>query len=415
MGIDSVHCFAPLSQLPDPNSVMIRALRSEFNSVFTPERYSSFLAMMDTRAGTHIEFRICETPVFVPEPLEAKLFAATCDILRQLVTDTARRNAQAAFPRGAEAPDESAHPEFAQVDFAVTREQDGQLGIRLIELQGFPSLYAFQEMFGRTAREFYGYGSLRHLAPSLSAAAFHDLFRLAVVGQHDPSEVILLEVDPLHQKTLPDFLLTESLLGIETVDITTVIKKDRQLFYLSKSGRHIPIRRIYNRVIMDEIVRRGIRLPFAFTDSLDLEWACHPNWFYRISKFSLPFIEHQTVPPARILDGIGTIPDNLEDYVLKPLYSFAGGGVIVGPARAQVESIPVKMRGKYLLQERVRYAPILETPSGPAFVELRVMVLWIDEPVPVMLLARTGKGAMMGVDYNSSTDWVGASCALISA
>jgi hypothetical protein len=166
---------------------------------------------------------------------------------------------------------------------------------------------------------------------------------------------------------------------------------------------------------MDEIVRRGIRVPFAFTDSLDLEWACHPNWFYRISKLALPFIEHRTVPAAHILDGIDPIPENLDDYVLKPLYSFAGGGVIVGPAWAQVESIPATMRGQYLLQERVRYAPVLETPSGRACVELRVMVLWIDEPVPVMLLARTGKGAMMGVDFNRNFDWVGASCALISA
>ena len=393
---------------------MIPALRSEFNAAFSPERYASFLAVMDQRAGTHIEFRISETPVFVPESLEARLLEAARNILFQLVTDDARQKADAAFPPNTKAPGESAHPEFAQVDFAVTRNEEGELDIRLIELQGFPSLYAFQEMFGRAAREFYGYDSLRHLAPGLSPAGYASQLRATVVGNHDPSEVVLLEVDPLHQKTRPDFLLTESLLGIETVDVTMVEKKDRQLFYTNRAGRHIPIRRIYNRAIVDEISRRGIRMPFSFTDRLDLEWACHPNWFYRISKFSLPFIEHETVPLTRFLDRIDVIPENLDAYVLKPLYSFAGGGVIVGPAREQVDAVPAALRDRYLLQERVRYAPVLETPSGPAYVELRVMVLWNDEPVPVMLLVRTGKGVMMGVDFNRSFDWVGASCALVA-
>src|SRR6185369_10778795 len=143
----------------------------------------------------------------------------------------------------------------------------------------------------------------------------------AVLGGHAPDEVVLLEIDPAHQKTLPDFLLTEKLLGIRTVCITQVEKRGRKLYH---NGR--AIERIYNRVIVDELVRRGIETPFDYRDELDVEWAGHPNWYFRISKFSIPFLKHPSVPRTCFLsDGV---PDDLQNWVLKPLYSFAGLGVV---------------------------------------------------------------------------------------
>jgi len=197
------------------------------------------------------------------------------------------------------------------------------------------------------------------------------------------------------------------------VDIATVEKERRKLFYRNAAGVRTPINRIFNRAIIDEIERKNLTLPFSFTDDLDVEWACHPNWFYRISKHSIPFITHPTVPETHFLHELDGIPDDLENYVLKPLFSFAGSGVLISPTREEIEAVPKKEMQHFLLQRKVEYAPVIETPSGGTKVELRVMILWDERPVAVNILVRTGRGKMMGVDYNKNLDWVGATCCLV--
>ncbi len=218
---------------------------------------------------------------------------------------------------------------------------------------------------------------------------------------------MLLEIDPWHQKTRHDFLLTERLWGVRTVDIAAVRKQGKRLYH-----GDVPIHRIYNRAIVDELVRKQVKLHFDFRDELDVEWAGHPNWFFRLSKFSLPYLDHPAVPHTQFLDRAGKV-DHPERYVLKPLYSFAGSGVIVGPTAEQLAAVPVERRGDFILQERVDFRPTIETPFGPTKMEVRIMYVWQDDLRPVNTIIRMGRGAQMGVDHNKALEWVGASAAFI--
>jgi hypothetical protein len=234
----------------------------------------------------------------------------------------------------------------------------------------------------------------------------------AILGGHDPEQVVLMEIDPDHQKTRPDFVETERRWGVRAVDITTLVKEGRRLLY-RRDGRLVPIRRIYNRTIIDELVRRKVTAPFDYRDDLDVEWAGHPNWYFRISKFSLPWLKHPSVPRTWFLDRLEKMPADRENFVLKPLYSFAGAGIVFEPTDADLAAIPADRRHDYVVQERVRFTPVIETPHGGTQVEIRIMYVWLDELRAVMPLLRMGRGKMMGVDHNKNLEWVGASAALL--
>jgi hypothetical protein len=255
---------------------------------------------------------------------------------------------------------------------------------------------------------------LRYFLSGLSAAEFTQIMRDAIVAGHDPANVVLMEVHPDEQKTRPDFVLTEKLLGIRTVCITKIRKEGRRLFY-EEGGKWIPIERIYNRTIVDELQRKGVALPFDFRDELDVEWAGHPNWYFRISKYSIPYLKHASVPRTWFLDQLPEVPADLENFVLKPLYSFAGLGVVVAPSRADIDAIPAEKRGAYILQERLNFVPVVETPFGPTKVEMRIMFVWLDRLLPVLTVARMGRGLLMNVDHNKGMAWVGSSAALVGA
>jgi len=235
--------------------------------------------------------------------------------------------------------------------------------------------------------------------------------RAAIVGKQDPENVVLLEIDPAHQKTRHDFVLTAQQFGVRTVDISSVVKQGNRLSY-RRDGVLTPIRRIYNRAIVDELVRKQVPMAFDFRDDLDVEWAGHPNWFFRLSKFSLPYLDHPAVPRTRFLDAAGDIAQP-ERYVLKPLYSFAGAGVIVGPTAAQLAAVPEEQQSQYILQERVDFQPVVDTPFGPTKLEVRIMYIWLDRLRAVNTIIRMGRGAQMGVDHNKGFQWVGASAGLI--
>jgi len=380
---------------------MIPELRHDFNRRFTAGKYSSFLARLDLRCGAHVGFRVCETPCFFPASLIESMQRAGADLIGQLVGNeaylaAARQQIPAAFC----APRETRRPLFLQVDFGLIRDASGNLAPRLVEIQAFPSLYAYQPVVEDVYREVYGL--------DFENKPYDQLLRRAILGDRDPENVVLLEVDPAHQKTLPDFLLTEKRCGIRTVDIRQLRKRGNKLFL-----GEVPIERIYNRAIADEMVRRNIQADFSFRDDIEVEWAGHPNWFFLISKFSIPWLKHDTVPECRFLDRVESIPQDLENFVLKPLYSFAGLGVKVGPTREEVDSIPAAERAHYLLQRRMHFEPVIETPYGPTQAEIRLMYIWLDALQPVGMLVRMGRGKMMGVDHNRDLEWVGASAAFL--
>jgi hypothetical protein len=303
---------------------------------------------------------------------------------------------------------------FVQVDFGVVRNPAGELEPKLVELQAFPSLYGYQ---AEAAHQYVETYDLPHeLGVYLSGFnrdSYWKLMRELIVAGHDPENVILMEIDPEHQKTLPDFLVTQRELGIAIVDILSLKKRGSKLFY-AKGGRKIEVRRIYNRCIVDELERKGVTLPFDLRDELDVEWAGHPNWYFRISKFSIPHLKHGCVPKTWFLDHVGELPQDNENYLLKPLYSFAGVGIKFSPTQADIDAISPDQRHNYILQERVQFEPVIQTPHGPTQMEIRMMFVWPEggELTPVLPLVRMGRGMMMGVDHNRNLQWVGGSAVL---
>ncbi len=393
---------------------MIPSYRQAFNASFTPEKYARLRGEMASRCGMEVPFALCETPCFFRGSMVERMAEDGKALIRQLVENPEyRERSEASIPAQFRVPNEAPHPMFVQVDFGMVRAADGDLQPKLVELQAFPSLYAYQPVLAQAYIDAFGLDAeLRYFLSGLDTASYRELLRDAIVAEHDPANVVLMEIHPEEQKTRPDFLLTEKMLGIRTVCVTKIRKEGRRLFY-DEDGKRVPIKRIYNRAIVDELERKGIGLAFDFRDDLEVEWAGHPNWYFRISKYSIPYLKHRTVPRTWFLDQMEEVPADLENFVLKPLYSFAGLGVVIAPSRADIEAIPAAKRGDYILQERLDFAPLVETPYGATKVELRIMYIWLRELVPVLTIVRMGRGLMMGVDHNKNMKWVGSSAALI--
>jgi hypothetical protein len=393
---------------------MIPDLRRQFNQNFTPEKYRAFLRRVDEICGTHVPFRLSETPCFFPQRLLDRMARDGEQLIRQLA-DNPQYRAQSddAVPAEFKVPNETPHPLFVQVDFGLVRGADNGFDPKLVELQAFPSLYAYQGPLSQAYIDNYGLEAarLRYLLSGLNPDSYRALLERAIVGSHDPENVVLMEIHPQEQKTLPDFLLTEKMLGVRAVDIVDIKKAGSHLYYES-NGRRIPIRRIYNRAIVDELQRKNIQLAFDWRDDLDVEWAGHPNWYFRISKFSIPYLKHRSVPKTWFLDQLPEVPSDLEHYALKPLYSFAGLGVVIAPKTEDIAAIPADKRPYYILQERMNFEPVVETPFGGTKAEVRIMYIWLEELKPVLTIIRMGRGLMMGVDHNKNMEWVGASAGL---
>jgi hypothetical protein len=394
---------------------MIPALREAFNRNFRPEIYQQLLKNLEASAGTPIAFRVSETPCFLPKALLDQMAEYGRDLVLQLVNNPEYlRASDVTVPKQYNVANESPRPMFLQVDFGLVRNAQGALEPKLVELQAFPSLYGYQPVLAQQYIQSY------ELAADLGiylGGHDHDTYqqqmRELIVAGHDPENVILLEIDPEKQKTFCDFLITQKDLGIAVVDILKLKERGKRLFY-EKGSREIPVHRIYNRCIVDELERKGVELPFGLTEPLEVEWAGHPNWYYRISKFSIPYLNHTCVPTTWLLDQNSTVPRDHENYVLKPLYSFAGLGIKFNPTQADVDAIPLEQRHQYMLQERMRFEPVIETPHGLTQAEIRIMYVWPEqgELTPVLPLLRMGRGIMMGVDHNRNLEWVGGSAAL---
>jgi hypothetical protein len=400
---------------------MLQPLREQFNADFTAAQYDDLLYRLNHCTRTSIEFRVAETPCFFPQSLLDELAETGAILTRQLLDDRAYIEASnETIPPRFRVPNENPQPNFMTVDFGLVRNPDGSLAPRLVEMQAFPSVFGYQDMLARQYIETYRLGSGLHThLGGLSSETYWQLLRDVIVGDHDPENVVLVDIEPDQQKTRSDFRVHEDRLHIATVDIAKLRKRGNRLFY-SHAGREIPIHRIYNRAIVDELERKDIQLAFDYRDDLDVEWAGHPNWYFRISKFSLPHLKHPSVPKAVFLDDWFAdryrhgLPDLREQLLLKPLYSFAGKGIQFAPTDAELDAIPVADRRLYLLQERVSFEPVVATPYGPTQAEIRMMYLWPDggRLQPAIALVRLGRGLMMGVDHNRDQQWVGGSAAL---
>jgi hypothetical protein len=392
---------------------MVPSLRNAYNENFTRKKYEDFLNDLDSHYPGAREFRLAETPIFVPRDFTDKMTTA-CDAIIELLTDpqflTATNNS---IPKNDKVPGNYGNPQTLVFDFGVCETKDGELVPQLVEMQGFPSMYAFQMFYGAILKRHFDIPENYTPYPNnLNDASFTGLFKKIILGNHRPENVILLEIKPHEQKTRIDFYCTRTMTGIQPVCITELIKEGTQLFYL-RDGKKTRVNRIYNRLIFDELHRRDdLKGAIDITEELDVEWVPHPDWFYRISKYTLPLISHPYVPETFFLHEIKQLPRDLENYVLKPLFSFAGQGVVIDLTITYIENI--EDPENWILQKKVNYASIIKTPMGAAKTEIRMMYLWEEgkpRPVPAINLARISQGKMIGTRYNKDKEWVGGSIA----
>jgi hypothetical protein len=390
---------------------MIQSLRRAYNTAYTEEKFAGYRRRLEERGGMEIPFRLAESPVFLPPQLRDAMVGASLEIFRQLSTPEALGRSKNAVPRRFDVPECDPLPTFAATDFAVTRGAGGKLEPKLIELQAFPTLYAFQaaQCEGLAAITPDGEGLGWYLS-GLDETAYKKAVGDVICAGRPPENVVLLDLDPSNQKTAIDFVFTREFWGVRAIDPGEIEKRGRELWY-RRDGKPTRILRIYNRLIFDEVEAKRARLSLDLREPLDVSWAGHPNWYFRWSKHCLPELKHPAVPEAFFLSDIERPPHDLENWVLKPLFSFAGSGVKVDVTRADLDAVPAQERPHTLLMRKVEYAPAIETTDGNrSKVEIRIMFVWKDgKPFPVTTLARLSQGKMMGVNYNKDKTWVGSS------
>ena len=389
-------------------------LRAAFNADFTPEKYDALVRCVNETEKWPADFRISETPIFLTREFTDEVTRAANEIVAVTRTPEFAKHAASAIPEGFEVPNESAHPNFHVIDFAICAEGQ-RLVPRLIELQAFASLFGFQLLLLHCVRKAYAVIPRNWTSSfgGIKDEAYLDLLRRMILADSAPENVVLLDIEPEKQKTRIDFAATETLLGVRPVCVTKVKKRGHQLFY-DREGREVRIERVYNRVIFDELIQRpDLKLQFRFQDDLDVTWVGHPNWYFRISKHSLPFLKTEHTSPAFLANEFPA-DENIDKYILKPLYSFGGHGVDLEPTRAKIGALGNPH--EWILQKKIEYAPFVPTVDGQkSKAEIRMMFVWPDEdPDPTLVnnVVRMSQGKMMGVDFNIDKTWVGSTIAL---
>ena len=394
---------------------MVPSVRKHFNENFTQEKYHAYLEDLNSKHPGAIEFRVAETPVFIDKVFKDKVVSACESIVDTITQFNFNTLSSHAIPENVRVPNENAHTHFIAFDFGICQNEAGELEPQLIEMQGFPTLFAYQIWHDEVTRRHFDIPeNYSCYLNGFTAETYQQLLKEVILGDHKAENVILLEILPHKQKTKIDFYCTTDYVGIPVVCLTELVQEERKLFYL-KDGKKIAVERIYNRIIFDDLQQQSPEIQEKgklLLSELDVEWVPHPNWFYRISKYTLPFIDHPYVPKTRFLNEIKELPDDLEKYVLKPLFSFAGQGVVIDVTKADIDKVNDPQN--WILQKKVKYADVIQTPDIPAKVEVRIFYFWKDgeaRPIATNNLARLSKGKMIGVRYNQDKEWVGGSLA----
>lgn len=393
---------------------MVPEIRDQFNNQFSGEKYQLFLKDLNSQHPGPIDFRVAETPIFIPKDFTKKMIDACESIVDVITKPDFKELTNRAIPASENVPNENEHADFIAFDFGVCENEKGEPEPQLVEMQGFPTLFGFQAYYPEVLEKyFYIPENYSNYLSGFDQSSYLNLLKEIIVNGYDPENVILLEIRPHQQKTRIDFYCTQDYLKIPIVCLSDLVREGRKLYY-KKEGRKVEVKRIYNRIIFDELlqIKNSLGDVVDITQPLDVEWVPHPNWFYRISKFTLPLIGHPYVPKTFFLNELKEIPKDLENYVLKPLFSFAGQGVIIDVTKKDIEQ--VKDAENWILQKKVKYADIIKTPDIAAKAEIRIFYFWEKgkaRPVAVSNLARLSKGKMIGVRYNMNKEWVGGSVA----
>ncbi len=396
---------------------MIKEIRERYNAGFTQEKYEQFLKGIEDEVNKEILFRVAETPVFVPADLKQRLIEAGKSIIDVVKRPDIKAITEGAIPDHLRVPNEDEHPLFLCVDFAICRDEQGELIPQLIEFQGFPSLFGWQALVADMFRKNFEIPQgFEFLIECEDHEAYLDLLSRAILAGHPHEEVVLLEIRPEIQKTNIDFYIIEKWLGVRPVCLSKIWAEGNQIFY-DRDGVKTRIRRFYNRVIFDDLEKQEDFTPGVdLTQPWDVEWAEHPNWFFRLSKYTMPFLDSPFVPQTKFLSDFDTIPADLDQWVLKPLFSFSGQGVIFNVVPSDIEAIPHNERKDYIMQRKVVYEPVIQAPNGMVKCEIRLMYIWPpgdENPVLAANLTRLSKGVMIGVRYNEEHDWVGGTVSFL--
>ena len=394
---------------------MVPSIRTAYNSNFTHAKYETFLQDLYSKHSGALDFRIAETPIFVDKAFKEKILSACESIVDVITGYNFKTLTSHAIPADVRVPNENDFSHFIAFDFGICENEKGELEPQLIEMQGFPTLFAYEVYIDIvTRRHFEIPNNYSAYLSNLNEDSYINLLRDIIVANHQPENVILLEIFPHQQKTRIDFYCTQDYLNIPVICLTELIKEGKKLYY-EKDGKKIEVKRIYNRIIFDDLQQQTPEVQEKgklLIEDLDVEWVTHPNWFYRISKYTLPFIDHPYVPKTKFLNEINEIPTDLENYVLKPLFSFAGQGVVIDVIPEDIEK--VQDPENWILQRKVKYADVIVTPNEPAKAEIRIFYFWKEgeeRPIATNNLARLSKGKMIGVRYNKDKEWVGGSLA----
>jgi len=388
---------------------MQKELRDAFNKNYTEEKYKAYVDELEGLHPGTLDFRNAETPIFIPKEFTKKMLDACDDIIDIIIAPNFKELTERSVPADVHVPNERGHAAFIAFDFGICENANGTLEPQLIEMQGFPTLFAFQAYHTAITRTYANVPSTHDAyLNGYTEATYLQLLKEIILGDASPENVILLEIYPEQQKTRVDFYCTEDILGIKTVCLTKIIGEGNQLFY-AHNGKKTQIKRIYNRLIFDDLQQQtGLGDIIDLTQPWDVEWIPHPNWFYRISKYTLPLIDNPYVPPTFYLSDLKEIPHDLENYVLKPLFSFAGMGVVIDVTKEDIDKVTDPKN--WILQRKVKYADVIETPDIPAKAEIRLFYFWKDgweRPLAVHNLSRLSKGKMIGTRYNADKTWVG--------
>ena len=383
--------------------------RQLFNDNFSEAKYTNFIEDITSDFDYKVTFRIGETPFFIPNELKEQLLEGCQQVIDFIKRDDYKTLTNRALELNRKVPNEDNHSTFLAIDFGIC-EEDGKIVPKLIEVQGFPSLFNFQNHLSQKFVNHYPF--LSDLTPflnGLTQETYLQLIEEVICNNHPKENVILLEVEPEKQNTKIDFNYCHRDIGIPIVCVTDLYQKGKQLFYKNQKGEEVLVKRIYNRVIFDELdLRTDLKLNFDFSNDYNVEWAGHPNWFFRISKFILPYLKGKYFIETTLLSDLKEIPSDLENYVLKPLFSFSGSGVVFHVKREDIEA--VKEKDLYILQKKVNYKPIIQSPDGKVKAEVRLLAVWKkDAPSPTLVtnLVRLSRGEMIGVKFNKDKDWVG--------
>lgn len=388
---------------------MFTKIREQFNAVFDISQSKNIWDDIDKEFPGYRDFKIAEIPVFLDNELKSKLLMAgnTClDVI--LAPDFIQKNMGSEFQFG----QKNSKPDFICLDFAITLNEHDEFIPKLIEAQGFPTLLGFQQYltgkFKKHCQIPSGFTS--HFN---RINAFHFSEKIGSILKQYGDDTVLLEAYPEKQRTRLDFKLTEAYWGIKTVCLSQIEANSGKLYY--KTGDNLkPINAIYNRVIIEEVVKTYPELltKIELLKEVEVSWISHPDWYYLISKAALPLFKGPYVPSSKIFYKGDDIPENLEDYILKPLFEYGGDGVQLDLNQSIFESCLENV--PYLLQQKVRYADCILLPNGQKR-KAEIRLIYGQEPSkkrPTLLanLTRLSDSGWMNTSQNF-TDFTGGSIA----